>query len=152
ICESTPVPNVWIVSRTNRNAPSSTIVTATVPIAVNCMPALRVKFVRTSPRKNRSLPQSTEIVASLIVVENASVLQPYDAPAHPVDDGLVVGRDHDGRALEVDPLQQLHDLGRVRRIEIPGRLVAQQQFRVADQRARSRCAAAPRRRARSGTS
>src|ERR1700681_3229751 len=109
ICESTPVPNVWIVSRTNRNAPSSTIVTATVPIAVNCMPALGVKFVRTSPRKNRSLPQSTEIVASLIIVENASVLEPYDAPAHPVDDGLVVGRHHDGRARDADSLAQLHD-------------------------------------------
>ena len=31
------MPNVWIVSRTYRNAPSSTIVTATVPIAVNCI-------------------------------------------------------------------------------------------------------------------
>jgi len=34
------------------------MVTATVPIAVNCMPALRVKLVKTSPRKKRSLPQS----------------------------------------------------------------------------------------------
>ena len=43
-----------------------------------------------------------------------------------------------GRALEVDALQQFHDLGRVRRIEIPGRLVAQQDLRVADQRPRDR--------------
>src|SRR4030081_2183271 len=107
-----PAPNVWIVSRTNKNAPSSTMVTATVPIAVNCMPALRVKFVRTSPRKNRSRPKSTEVVASLVVVQDAAVFQAHDAPAHAVDDGLIVRRDHHGRTFEVDALEQLHDLGR----------------------------------------
>ena len=42
--------------------------TATVPIAVICIAAFRVKFASTSPRKNCTLPQSTEVKASLVVV------------------------------------------------------------------------------------
>src|SRR5476651_1066546 len=102
-----------------------TMVTATVPIAVNCIAAFRVKFAKTSPRKNWTLPQSTKVIASLVVVQDASVFEPDHAPAHTVDDGLIMGCDQHGRPLEVDALQELDDLGRVRRIEIPGRLVAQ---------------------------
>src|ERR1700733_1104946 len=103
-----------------------TIVTATVPIAVNCIAALRVKFAKTSPRKNWTLPQSTKVIASLVVVQDAPVLEPDDASPHPVDDRLIVGRDQHGRALEVDALQQFDDLGRIGRVDIPGRFVAEQ--------------------------
>ena len=63
---------------------------ATVPIAVTCMPALREKLRSTSPRKNLTLPQSKIVVASLFVGSDAAVLQAHDAPAHAVDDGLIV--------------------------------------------------------------
>jgi hypothetical protein len=74
-------------------------------MAVICIAALRVKFVKTSPRKNWTLPQSTEIVPSLVVVQNATVFEPDDAPAHAIDDRLIMGRNQNGRALEIDALQ-----------------------------------------------
>src|SRR5579883_2040332 len=82
-----------------KKAPSSAMVTATVPIAVACIPALRVKLRKTSPRKNLILPQSKEIVASLFVGDDLAVLEPDDAPAHAVHDRLVVGGDDDGRSF-----------------------------------------------------
>jgi hypothetical protein len=73
-------------------------------MAVICIAAFRVKFAKTSPRKNWTLPQSTKVIASLVVVQDAPVFEPDDAPSHPVDDRLIVGCDQDGRALEVDAL------------------------------------------------
>src|SRR5579871_179845 len=93
-------------ARTKRKRPSSTIVMATVPIAVTCMPVLREKLRSTSPRKNLTLPQSKIIVAPLFIGSNASVLQPNDATAHAIHDGLIVRRNDDRRSLEIDPLQQ----------------------------------------------
>src|SRR5579872_1439552 len=98
--------------------------TATVPIAVNCIAALRVRFVRTSPRKNLTLPQSKEVEPPLLITDDAAVLQSDDAFAHAIDDRLVVGGHDDGRAFGVDPLQQVHDLGRVAGIQVSRRLVA----------------------------
>ena len=100
---------------------------ATVPIAVACMPALRVKLRNTSPRKNLTLPQSKIVITPFLVGDDSAVFQADDAAAHAVDDGLVVGGDDDRRALEVDAKQQFHDLGRVGRVEISGRLVAEQE-------------------------
>src|SRR5579872_2876242 len=101
------------------------MVMATVPIAVACMLALRVKLRNTSPRKNLTLPQSKIVIAPFFVGHDAAVFQADDAPAHAIDDGLVVRGDDDGRALEIDPEQQLHDLGGIRRIEIAARFVTQ---------------------------
>src|SRR5579884_127682 len=122
------------LARAYKNAPSKTIVTATVPIAVACMPALRVKFRRTSPRKKLILPQSKEIVPSLFIGHDAAVFQPDDAPAHAVDDGLIVRGDDDRRAFQVDAPEQFHDFRGVRRIQIAGGLVAQEEFGIVDQR------------------
>src|SRR5579872_1237291 len=119
-----------------KKAPSSAMVTATVPIAVACIPALRVKLRKTSPRKNLILPQSKEVVPSLFVGGDAAVLQTNDAAAHAVDDGLIVRGDDDRRAFEVDAAEQLHDLGGRGRIEVAGWFVAQQQLRIVDQRSR----------------
>ena len=66
------------------------------------------------------------------------MLQTHDAPAHPVDHRLIVCRYHNGRALEIDALEQFHDLGGVGRVEVARRLVAQQQLGVADERSRDR--------------
>src|SRR5579872_6422942 len=97
------------------------IVTATVAIAVACTPLLRVKFEITSPRKNRSLPQSKEVIPSLFVADDTSVFEPHDSASHAVDDGLVVGGDDNRRPFQIDAQEQLHDFARRRRIEISGR-------------------------------
>ena len=50
----------------------------------------------------------------------------------------IVGDHHDGGALRVDLLEQLHHAARHQRVEVAGRLVGQQQARLAGQRARDR--------------
>ena len=46
---------------------------------------------------------------------------------------MVVGRDDDGRAGAVDPVEQLHDPDRGDRVEVSARLVGQQQRRMVDE-------------------
>ena len=60
------------------------------------------------------------------------------APAHRVDDALVVRRHHDGRAGAVDAVEQPHDADRGRRVEVSGRLVGEEDQRPVDERARDR--------------
>src|ERR1700680_441335 len=99
--------------------------TVPVPIAVTCMMTFRVKLRQTSPRKNRILPQSMAyasregeifgvgtyvgfdavIEAALVVGEHLPVLETNHAPAHPVDDERVVGRNHDPGAPEIEGVQ-----------------------------------------------
>src|SRR5579862_5893885 len=125
IWSSSCVPSPARAPRTKRKSPSKTSVMATVPIAVSCMPALREKLRNTSPRKNLTLPQSKIVIAPFFVGDDSSVFEPHDSASHPIDDGLVVRRDDDRRPFEIDAEQQLHDFGRVGRIQVPGRLVAQ---------------------------
>ena len=75
-----------------------------------------------------TLPQSKVIVASLFIGGDSAVFEANDSAAHPIDDRLIVRCHDDGRAFEVDSLQQRRDFGRVRRVEISGRLVAEQKF------------------------
>src|ERR1700681_4950930 len=122
----------------NRIVPKRTTETATVPTAVTAMVRLRVKFWATSAQKKRTLPQSNVVVPSLLVVCDASVGEPHDAPPHAVDHRLIVGGDDDGGALGVDAREQRHDLVRSLGIEVSGRLVAEQDQRVVDERPRDR--------------
>ena len=78
------------------------------------------------------------VEARLLVADHAALAQLDHAPAHLVDHLLVVGRDDDGRAGAVDPVDQLHDPDRRLGVEVAGRLVAEQQRRVVDERARDR--------------
>src|SRR5690348_8345596 len=124
--------------RRKRKTPSKTIAIATVPIAVTAMVRLRVKFWATSAQKKRTLPQSNVVASLLFVVRDAPVDEAHDSAAHAVDERLVVRRDDDGRALRVDARQERHDLARRLRIEVAGRLVAQEDERIVDERARDR--------------
>src|SRR5215472_8738247 len=124
--------------RRKRKTPSRTIAIATVPIAVTAIVRLRVKFWATSAQKKRTLPQSNVVASLLFVVRDASVDETHDAPAHAIDDRLVVRRDDDGRALRVDAREERHDLARGLGIEISGRLVAQEDERIVDERSRDR--------------
>src|ERR1700682_860644 len=117
-----------------RMVPKSTTETATVPTAVTAIVRLRVKFCATSAQKNRTLPQSNVVVTSLLVVRDAAVGEPDDAPAHAVDHRLIVGGDDDGGALCVDACEQRHDLVGGLGVEVAGRLVAEQDQRIVYQR------------------
>src|SRR5580704_18420676 len=121
-----------------RMVPSSTTETATVPTAVTAIVRLRVKFCATSAQKNRTLPQSNVVMTPLLVVCDAAVGEPDDAPAHAVDHCLIVCGDDDGGSLGVDAREQRHDLVRSLGIEIAGRLVAEQDQRIVDERPRDR--------------
>src|SRR5579863_354336 len=118
--------------------PSRTIVMATVPIAVICIPALRVKLRDTSPRKNLTFPESKIIISSFFIGGDAAVFQPDDPPPHAIDDGLVMRRHDDGRSFKVDAQQERGDFRGVRGVEISGRLVAEQKLRIVNERARDR--------------
>ncbi len=58
--------------------------------------------------------------------------------AHRVDDGVVVRGHHHGGAGSIDAVEQLHDVDRRRRVEVPGGLVGQQDQRPVHERARDR--------------
>ena len=60
------------------------------------------------------------------------------APAHRVDDALVVGGHHDRGSGAVDAIEQAHDADRRRRVEVSGRLVGEQDQRTVHERARDR--------------
>src|ERR1700694_3013 len=124
--------------RRNKKTPSSTTDIAIVPIAVSVMAMLRVKFWPTSAQKKWTLPQSNMVAAALLIAGDAAVHQSYDSPAHAVDDGLVMRGDYHSSALGVDARQQSHDFARRLRIEVAGRLVAQQNERIIHKRARDR--------------
>src|SRR5436305_1048307 len=63
-----------------------------------------------------------------------------DAPAHGVDDRLVVRRHQHGRAGAVDAVEQAHDADRRARVEVPGGLVGQEDQRSVDEGAGDRYA------------
>ena len=80
----------------------------------------------------------TGVPSASLVARDAAVLERDHAAAHLVDHLAVVRRHDDGRARAVDPVEQLHDPhGRVR-VEVPRRLVADEQRRVVDEGARDR--------------
>src|SRR5579863_2837308 len=120
----------------NKMVPKSTTETATVPTAVTAIVRLRVKFCATSAQKNRTLPQSNVVVTPLLVVRDASVGEPHDPPAHPVNYCLIMSGDDDGGPFGVDACEQRHDLVRCFGIEVAGGLVAQKDQRIVDERSR----------------
>ena len=71
-----------------------------------------------------------------LVADHAALVELHDAAPHLVDHLAVVGHDDDGRAGAVDPVEQLHDPDGGLGVEVAGRLVREQQRRVADERAR----------------
>ena len=74
----------------------------------------------------------------LLIAHDDALPHRDDALVHGIDDFPVV-RDHDDRrALLIHPLEQLHDLPGIPRIEVSGRLIRQQNVRMIDQRSRER--------------
>src|SRR6266540_1493373 len=94
--------------------------------------------LRRNPRaasKRMYLSLAKVVHPPLLVADDLAVLQLDDALAHGVDDALVVSRHHHGRAGPVDALEQLHDVLRGTRVEVPGGLVAEHQQGAVDERA-----------------
>src|SRR5215212_1736385 len=142
------------------NTPSTSAVMTTVSSAASAGAELRRRPRRASLRKKPGTLVGVALVADAelaaqpdrelagrlvvavepgaLVADDAALAQLDHAPAHLVDHLLVVGRDDDGRAGAVDPVDQLHDPDRRLGIEVAGRLVGQQQRRVVDERARDR--------------
>ena len=79
------------------------------------------------------------VVAGRRLVAHQPALVEREHPAaHLVDHLAVVGDDEHGGAGAVDPVEQLHDPDRGLGIEVPGRLVREQQRRMVDERPRDR--------------
>src|SRR5689334_12824743 len=76
--------------------------------------------------------------ASRLVAYERPVVELDDAPAHRVDDARVVRRHYDGRPGPVDAVEESHDADGRRGIEVPGRLVGEEDQWAVHERARDR--------------
>src|SRR5579872_5663623 len=90
-----------------------------------------------------TIPATASAVASRTLIRDLLMTGPHDLGQHPVADRDrparvrrhrgVVGDHHDGEPGRVELVEQVHERGRVPRVQVPGRLVAQQQARPVDQ-------------------
>src|SRR2546423_9148725 len=103
------------------------------------MPAIVIMTLRrseTSVSRTKYLKRLTSgsdsVDAARLVAHEHAVIELDDAPAHRIDDALVVRRHHHGRAGAVDAVEQPHDTDGRRGIEVPRGLVGEQDERTAD--------------------
>src|SRR5258707_14854959 len=73
-------------------------------------------------------------------LDDASVVERNRPAADAPDQLAIVRRDHDGPAARVDLTEQIHDLEREVRVEVPRRLVGEHELRNVNERARDRAA------------
>src|ERR687889_1657718 len=119
----------WMWSLTSRPSPKTRMQMNVVVTAVMLISTFRRRFLRASARKNPRL--NLICVRPLhLVAHNTSLLQGDYPLAHHVDHLPVVGRDHDGGAYAVDPVQELHDSDAGGRVEVAGRLVGDEDGRL----------------------
>src|ERR687895_1631808 len=131
-----------------RNMPMRTVIVAAI-VVERFAPIERIA----SPTKSLALtmirpvvlagtrwtwPGRSLIGAAALVADDGAVVEGDDALAHLVHHLAVVGRHHDGRPRAVDPVEELHDPDRGVGVEVPGWLVADEERRVVDERARDR--------------
>src|SRR5436190_282587 len=107
-CERTPEFVCALAFRTGMSTPKSSVVTRIVTIAA--------------------------MLGAALVTDDALRLDRDHAPAHLVDHLAVVGGDQHRRARAVDAVEQLHDPDRRLGVEVPGRLIGEQERRVVDER------------------
>ena len=82
--------------------------------------------------KNQGCPLLQNIFSALVVADELSLFHGDDAAADGVHDAFVMGGEEDGRAELVDLLQDADDVIGVRRVEIAGRLVGDDDVRMVD--------------------
>ena len=121
------------MKRPSRNMPISTVIVAAI-VVERLAPSERIDSEKSS--LNCLIRSRTRSAA--LVARQPAVLERDHAAAHLVDHLAVVGDHQDRRTRAVDSVKQLHDPDRRVRVEVPGRLVADQERRVVDDRARDR--------------
>src|SRR4051794_7597429 len=121
----------------SRNMPISTVIVAATVVEMFA-PSDR----HASETSRRPLPVMRlllpRVAAAALVAREAAALELDDALPHLVDHLAVVGDHQDRGAAAVDAVEELHDPDRGVRVEVAGRLVADEERRVVDERARDR--------------
>ena len=146
-----PRPSTWDSTSSRAPLPTATrITTAATPMTTpNMVSPLRSRLARSasSATRNASANLTPPLSAALRAGDGRAagngcavgLDQPVahpQLPTRPGGDLVVVGDEHDGDpALGVEPFQDGHDLGAGAGVEVAGRLVGEQQRRVADERA-----------------
>src|SRR5437764_15141597 len=127
-----------------RMPPNSVSDTATVRIPASVMSRLRRSEMAVSREKyvtrvhmvGWSAPHAVD--ASRLVAYERAAVELDHAPAHGVDDALVVGGHHDRGTGAVDPVEDAHDADGGRGVEVPGGLVGEHDERAVHERASDR--------------
>src|SRR6202165_178845 len=113
--------SVW---PTSRLTPAMARISVIVPTAARLTAAFRQKLCQAELSAKTRCRQSLMVSTRPVVSDDLAVVDRNHAPAQQVDDVAVVSRHHDSRVLLVVDLQeQLHDLPAGRRVEVPRRLV-----------------------------
>src|SRR5829696_4694258 len=119
----------WMWALTSRPSPKTRIQMNVVVTAVMLMSRFRRRFLRASARKN---PRLTLIGVRpfYLVADDTPRLQGDYPLAHYVHHLPVVGRDQDGGAYAVDPVQELHDTDTGCGVEVARRLIGDEDGRL----------------------
>src|SRR3989440_10325179 len=117
--------------RTSSRLPRASSTTQTMSTLATLTAAFRQKFCQALLKAKSMRFQSRCMVPSRIFVsDNLAAFDGHHPPPHNVDDLPVVGRHQDGSAPRVDLQQQLDDLPGRGRVEVPGRLIRQEDPRI----------------------
>src|SRR6266567_2154268 len=128
--ETSTFASVWTISRftsrcTRMANPSRKSAMKAVETAANAISPFRRIACVVSRAKYVSL-RAISVHPSRLIADDAPLVQ-FDHPAsHGVHDGVVVGSHQDRGARPVDPIQQLHDVHRGGRVQVPGRFVGEE--------------------------
>src|SRR5215203_730201 len=114
---------------TCRPSPKTRMQMNVVVPAVMLMSKFRRRFLRASARKNPRL-NLISVRPLYLVADDTPRLQGDYPLAHHVHHLPVVGRDQDGCAYAVDPMQELHDADAGSGIEVASRLVGDEDGRL----------------------
>src|ERR671913_869319 len=120
---------LWMWALTSRPSPKTRMQMNVVVAAVMLMSRFRRRFLRASARKNPRL-NLIGVRPLYLVAYDAPRLQGYHPLAHHVHHLPVVGRDQDGGAYAVDPVQELHDTDAGCGVQVARRLVGDEDGRL----------------------
>src|SRR5207245_138381 len=118
-------------SESSQNPPSTASDSVISTTALTATRPARRRSRTASPIRNPSTP------SPLVFHDPSAPERDRPSPEHPHEIGSVSGQ-HDGRAARPDVPEHVEDLGLHRLVEIPRRLVREEEWRFADDRPRAR--------------